>query len=1787
MSEKFAKFFGVWHMTILVGAILLLPNVLLAAQYRYDTFACRYFNVVLIPFGGCSLDVVQPVVKAVMQPDETVVVMNDHTEITPSPTGAGNEPVESVVYQTNTPTVKHTYVTNNVTNVTNPTTVIRETVTEVQSATATDSVSKKLFYGQIDKVFDTVGDRISDVRDDIDALFDDITSTFTTDTLTLSGTLIDAYGAAGAPGYVLQSTGTGIEWVATSSLGIVSGGGGGSGVTSVALSAPVGFSVSGSPVTGVGTLALSYAAGYEGLQSASSSNWNAFYMTPSSRITAGTGLAWAGNTLSMDVTGNWTGTFDGQEGVYYLNRGNQTGTQATSTIAGVFDVASGGTGAATTAGARSNLGLGTIATLSTINDSNWGGTALSISNGGTGSSTALGARSNLGLVIGTDVQAQDAELQALAGLPSAVNQLPYFTGSGTAALATVTIFGRSLINDIDAATSRTTLGASTVGANLFTVSDPSAVRYTRINADNTISLLDSGAFLAAIGAGAGSGTVSSVGLSAPLGFSVSGSPVTTSGTLALSYTAGYEGLLTASSSNWNSFYNTPSSRITTGTGLSWTGNTLSLNTSGDWTGTFDGQEGTYYLNRANQTGAQATSTITGVFGLANGGTGATTSVDARINLGLVIGTTVQAQDTELSAFAGLTSAADQLAYFTGAGTAALTSFTTYSRSLIDDIDAVTARTTLGATTVGANIFTLANPSAVRLVQINADNTVSAVSTSSLGLGSGTVTSVSATVPTGFTVTGSPITTSGTLAISYTAGYEGLLTASSSNWNSFYNTPSSRITAGTGLSWTGNTLNVGTSTLGIAISDTTGVLAATRGGTGLSSITQNQLLIGGAGNTWTQIATSTLGLSAVFTTSAGLAALLSDETGSAGAVVFSISPTFTGTVTLATTSQSANLLLVGTDANVVLGSNYLSGDGDDEGVFITATGNVGIGTSTPQSKLSVAGDLMVGTTSTSSLYVNTSNNRVGINTMSPSSELVVRDNSGLFQSSLGLLNEFRRASVVCQGCGPDLSFVRTRGTLDAPVDVNNGDSLGEFSFRARVSGAEGYWVKFGATKESAGGRLSFETGTAVNTTVERLAITPTGNVGIGTSTPGSLLTAAGTMQVTGTSTFATSTITNLTLTQALPATSGGTGLSAITQNQLLIGGAGNTWTQIATSTLGLSASFTNSAGLAGLLSDETGSGLAVFATSPILTTPNLGTPSTLIGTNITGTSTAFTASNVVTNANLTGVITSVGNVTSFGSFTSATLQGALTNETGSGNVVFSTSPTLSGAIAASAATLAVGTSTVGGTLDVVSNLDINSGNLSLGGTSRITSNGTLVAKGGSAGSPSYTFTAGANMGMYRELSDVIGFATAGIGRMVIDSSGRIGVGTTTPNSQFEMLGTSQLVGGLTDVGTRFGMLTLNGSSSSVGSGGAIAFGTLQSALAGSVGFAGIKGLQTDGTGRTTGVLAFSTRAATSSTSLTERLRIDENGNVGIGTSTPATSLDVIGGMRAAELSLYNLGAEGGQIILGWKGELFNGQANRTWNVDVSANDLFRIFSVDSGGVASQRFIIASSTGNIGIGTSTPNSKLSVTGGIGSTDLLGGATTLSTDVNGNIIRTPSDARLKTNVQNIENALDTVLALRGVKYKWKDKERFGDVTEVGFLAQEVDPLIPEVVRKGGEYWALNTPNMLAYVVEAIKDMWSKVTIIKDDVDVLKQQNEELWARVNALEAAQNYGGVNNGGGSGVNLTPDPTPTLDPALEPALTPDPAPTPDPEPTPTPPAPDPAPASEATTPSDILPSISP
>ncbi len=93
--------------------------------------------------------------------------------------------------------------------------------------------------------------------------------------------------------------------------------------------------------------------------------------------------------------------------------------------------------------------------------------------------------------------------------------------------------------------------------------------------------------------------------------------------------------------------------------------------------------------------------ITGItdLAIADGGTGASTALDARANLGLIIGTSVQAYDAGLQSISGLTTAANQMIYTTASDTYATTALTAYARTLLDDADAATSRITLGLGTI--------------------------------------------------------------------------------------------------------------------------------------------------------------------------------------------------------------------------------------------------------------------------------------------------------------------------------------------------------------------------------------------------------------------------------------------------------------------------------------------------------------------------------------------------------------------------------------------------------------------------------------------------------------------------------------------------------------------------------------------------------------------------------------------------------------------------------------------------------------------------------------------------------------------------------------------------------------------------------------------------------------------------------------------------------------------------------------------------------------------------------
>jgi len=106
--------------------------------------------------------------------------------------------------------------------------------------------------------------------------------------------------------------------------------------------------------------------------------------------------------------------------------------------------------------------------------------------------------------------------------------------------------------------------------------------------------------------------------------------------------------------------------------------------------------------------------------------------------------------------------------------------------------------------------------------------------------------------------------------------------------------------------------------------------------------------------------------------------------------------------------------------------------------------------------------------------------------------------------------------------------------------------------------------------------------------------------------------------------------------------------------------------------------------------------------------------------------------------------------------------------------------------------------------------------------------------------------------------------------------------------------------------------------------------------------------------------------------------------------------------------------------------------------------------------------------------------------------------------------SDIRLKNNIRPINNALDKMLALKGITYQWKNPKEHGDMTGVymGMIAQDVEKVFPEWVKTDiNGYKTLGFIGFEALTTEAVREL-------KAENNELKAKNIELELRVKALE-------------------------------------------------------------------------
>ena len=216
----------------------------------------------------------------------------------------------------------------------------------------------------------------------------------------------------------------------------------------------------------------------------------------------------------------------------------------------------------------------------------------------------------------------------------------------------------------------------------------------------------------------------------------------------------------------------------------------------------------------------------------------------------------------------------------------------------------------------------------------------------------------------------------------------------------------------------------------------------------------------------------------------------------------------------------------------------------------------------------------------------------------------------------------------------------------------------------------------------------------------------------------------------------------------------------------------------------------------------------------------------------------------------------------------------------------------------------------------------------------------------------------------------------------------------------------------------------------------------------------------------------------------------NENVGIGNEDPSFNLDVSGDINFTgtlfqngsefvssnwELSgnnihrmntlvginksnpIYDLDVSGD---INFTGTLFqNGLGFVGSNWELSGNDIFRLNT------------------KVGINKSNPSQALDIIGNI----------TLTGD-----ITSTSDIRFKENVIQLDNCLEKVSNLRGVYYNFKNE----NTRKVGMIAQEVEKVIPELVVDNDDRKTLNYQNMVAILIEAIKELKNKNEYLEKEI-------------------------------------------------------------------------------------------
>ncbi|MBC7532047.1 MAG: tail fiber domain-containing protein [Oligoflexus sp.] len=415
-------------------------------------------------------------------------------------------------------------------------------------------------------------------------------------------------------------------------------------------------------------------------------------------------------------------------------------------------------------------------------------------------------------------------------------------------------------------------------------------------------------------------------------------------------------------------------------------------------------------------------------------------------------------------------------------------------------------------------------------------------------------------------------------------------------------------------------------------------------------------------------------------------------------------------------------------------------------------------------------------------------------------------------------------------------------------------------------------------------------------------------------------------------------------------------------------------------------------------------------------------------------------------------------------------------------------------------------------------------------------------------------------------------------MRIKGNGNVGIGTTAPKSILDIASTAN--------STLGPVLTISNLGYGAGAGGALDYQVGYGVQAQPV----VARIQSIDDGVSSSHLSFQTKAQTSAGVLSEKMRLSSTGNVGIGTTSPGSLLDIVGSIASGSGGInvrhsnltqgisigYNsISASGSDatqninIMPSGSGKVGIGTSSPDTTLDVRDASSLQQFG-------NNQSKIVTGTGNggaiyLGVGGSNPTAAIEsswgsgngtpqigigvVRDGLGANILMqygnytrfrnGTTTNMMIDYNGNVgigtsspsymlhvngsvagvgaYNALSDVRYKKDIKSLAHSLAKILAIRGVSYKWINEKQYGSETQLGVIAQEIEKIVPEVVTTGSDgVKRVKYTDLIPLIIEAMQEQNTEFEKLKADserkdadISQLKTEFAKLKAESAQLKA------------------------------------------------------------------------